>query len=142
MSKRFEVTHVQHYIGGRLVMPDMGAASIVTLPAGVRPGRWLKPLDDAPVIVVGGGDQFAAKHNGPGVGAGNWSVERIADGSRVSVVFKKSDGDAKAKAEAEAARLNAGGEIDLGVMDGAPSSAQEDLATSATSESGSNLPDA
>lgn len=140
MTKRYEVTHVPHYISGKLVSPGQGADSIVTLPAGVRPGRWLKEVDA--VVVVGGVDQFAAKHNGPGVGAGNWAVERIADGSRVSVVFKKIDGDAKAKAEAEADRLNAGGEIVLVVTDGAPSSGHDDLAVGTHHATDSNLPDA
>lgn len=35
--RRYEVTHVQHFIGGRLV----AVGEIVTLPEGVEPGRYL-----------------------------------------------------------------------------------------------------
>lgn len=45
MSNRYRVTHAPHYIEGRLVFPDRGDASIVTLPKGVEPGRWLEPVD-------------------------------------------------------------------------------------------------
>lgn len=139
MTERYEVTHVPHYIGGRWVEPG----TIVTLRPGIRPGRWLKlvgaPAATAPSDAAA---QFAAKHNGPGVGAGNWVVERIADGTRASVVFKKADGDAKEKAEAEAARLNAGGEINLVVMDDALSSGQVGFAAGASGEMGIQLPDA
>lgn len=128
MSKRYLVTRTPHYIGQRMVNPDRGAESIVTLPEGVKPGRWLVPLDDAPAVTpvpaapIQAVERFKARHNG----GGRWLVENIDDGSRASVVFDKDEGDAKAKAEAEAARLNAGGEIHLGVMDGDLSSAQED----------------
>lgn len=144
MSARYLVTHTPHYINQRMVQPDCGADSIVTLPPGVKPGRWLVLQEDAPPAAPASTqtnlpELFKAKHNGPGVGAGNWAVEKIEDGSRASVVFKKDDGDAKAKAEAEAARLNAGGEIDLGATDSAPSSAQEDLTASTQTD---DLPDA
>lgn len=144
MEQRYLVTHTPHYINQRMVYPDCGADSIVTLPAGVKPGRWLVLQEDAPANAPASTqtnlpELYKAKHNGPGVGAGNWAVEKVEDGSRASVVFKKDDGDAKAKAEAEAARLNAGGEIVLVVTDDALSSGQNDLpASTQTTE----LPDA
>lgn len=114
MTKRYEVTHVAHYIGGRLVSPG----EVVTLATGITPGRWLKLVaEDAPAAPVpvaapaAGAAQFAAKHNGVGVGVGNYVVVRVADGSHASQVFKKDDGQAKERAEAEAERLNAGGEV-------------------------------
>jgi hypothetical protein len=145
MAKRYEVTHTRHYIGGRLVSPGQGEDSIVTLDEGIEPGRWLVEVVEAAQVVAFAGvgiDQFAAKHNGPGVGAGNWVVERISDGSHCSVVFKNTDGDAKAKAKAEADRLNAGGEIALVATDGAPSSGQDDLGTSTQTATDSTMPDA
>lgn len=140
MSKRYRVTHSPHYIGQRMVYPDRGADSIVTLPPEIRPGRWLVEVEDSAVsaalaIPSAAPEKFKAKHNG----GGRWLVENIDDGSRASVVYEKDEGDAKAKAEAEAARLNAGGEIQLGVTDGAPSSAQED--SPAGTQTG-DLPDA
>ena len=48
---------------------------------------------------------FTVKH----VPAGNWAVVN-KDGERVSTVFKKDDGNAKELAQAEAIRLNAGGQ--------------------------------
>jgi hypothetical protein len=112
MTKRYEVTHVTHYIGGRLVYPG----EVVTLEPGVEPGRWLKLVgEDAPaaaaIVIVDSAPQFAAKHGGKGVGVGNYVVVCVADGSYASQVFKKGDGDAKEKAVEEAARLNDGGEI-------------------------------
>lgn len=135
MSERYLVTHVPHFIGGVMVHPGYGDKSIVTLPPGVKPGRWLVPVDAEPADSL----KFKARHNGPGVGAGNWAVENVEDGSRASVVFKKADGEAKEKAEAEAARLNAGGEIVLVITDDALSSGQDDPPTSASSD---QLPDA
>ena len=141
MSKRYLVTHVPHYIGQRMVYPDRGADSIVTLPPGVRPGRWLVEVEGGAVSAAPSAppppasEKFKAKHNG----GGRWLVENTDDGSRASVVYEKDEGDAKAKAEAEAARLNAGGEIHLGVTDGALSSARED--SPAGTQTG-DLPDA
>lgn len=137
MGDRYEVTHVPHYIGQRWREPG----ETVELPAGVKPGRWLKPLASAAAAVqaddsAAGAEQYRAKHNG----GGNWLVERIENGARSSVIFKKDEGDAKAKAEAEAARLNAGGEVELGGTDAAPSSAQGDPAAGA--EQSGALPDA
>lgn len=128
MTKRYEVTHVPHYIGQRWVEPG----ETVTLPEGVKPGRWLKALG-------GAADKYAAKHNG----GGNWLVELVEDGSRASEVFKKADGDAKAKADAEAERLNAGGDVVLGATDSALSSAQVDtIAGTNVAPSSIELPDA
>jgi len=136
-----------HWIGGRLVYPDRGEQSIVTLEDGIEPGRWLQPLDAKTEKAVKEEsklpDQFAIKHGGTGVGVGNWSVERISDGSRASVIFKKADGDAKAKAEAEAKRLNEGGAIDLGSKDAESSSTEVDqVAQPASEPDDSGFPDA
>jgi hypothetical protein len=141
MSARYLVTHTPHYINQRMVHPDCGADSIVTLPEGVKPGRWLVLQEEAPATAPASTqptdlpEKYKAKHNG----GGRWVVENTEDGSRASVVFEKDDGDAKAKAEAEAARLNAGGEISLGATDSAPSSAQTDPAASTKND---DLPDA
>ncbi|MNR20785.1 hypothetical protein D3C85_1376480 [compost metagenome] len=135
MTERYEVTHVPHYIGQRLVQPG----EIVTLPAGVKPGRWLKLVGaTAPAKAESEAALFAVKHNG----AGNWVVERIADGSRASVVFKKAEGDAKERAEAEAARLNAGGEVNLGGTEAESSSDPVGPAAGTQGEAGTELPDA
>lgn len=138
MGDSYEVTHVPHYIGQRWREPG----ETVTLPAGVKPGRWLKPLASAAAAVKAddSAERYRVRHSGQGVGPGNWVVERIEDGARASVIFKKDEGDAKAKAEAEAARLNAGGEVELGGTDAAPSSAQGDPAAGA--EQSGALPDA
>lgn len=144
MTNRYEVTHVAHYIGGRLVSPG----EVVTLEPGVEPGRWLKLVaEDAPTVVVAaaapaaapaaGAAQFAAKHNGVGVGVGNYVVVRVADGSHASQVFKKDDGQAKERAEAEAERLNAGGEIAIAPVAAPSATGQEGLPPI-----GDGLPDA
>lgn len=140
MTKRYEVTHVPHYIGQRWVEPG----EVVILAPGITPGRWLKLVaEDAPAVPVpdaAGAAQFAAKHNGVGVGVGNYVVVRVADGSHASQVFKKDDGQAKERAEAEAERLNAGGEIAV-APDAAPAApvatGQEGL-----HPTGDGLPDA
>jgi hypothetical protein len=44
MSQQYRVTHVPHYIGGRLVYPDRGDESLVTLEKGVEPGQWLEKV--------------------------------------------------------------------------------------------------
>jgi hypothetical protein len=142
MTQRYLVTHTVHFINGALVHPDQGEASVVTLPSGVEPGRWLVPLDVAGEGIAATVDlieRYKAKHNG----GGRWIVENVDDGSRASVVFEKDEGDAKAKAEAEAARLNAGGDIDLGDKDVKPSSGQVDAdAGTQQDEHGGSLPDA
>lgn len=135
MSKpRYLVTHVPHFIGGRMVYPGMGNDSIVTLPDGVEPGRWLVLADAGAVALADAGPMYSARH----VGGGNWVVERVADGARVAS-FGKTDGDAKALAAVEADRLNAGGAVIPVSTDAAPSSGQDDPAAGA---SGSELPDA
>lgn len=118
MSKRYRVTHTPHFIGARMVYPDQGADSIVTLADGVKPGRWLVAVDGAAVAAAAHDPaaRYIAKH----VGGGHYHVEGIDDGERSSVLYKRDDGDAKAKAEAEAARLNAGGELQLEAEDPAP----------------------
>lgn len=137
MSQRYRVTHVPHYIGSRLVHPDKGDDSIVTLPANIKPGRWLVPLDaEAKAPVVGGSSEvaaFMAKH----IAGGSYAVVQVSDGSRASRLFKKTEeGGAQALAEAEAKRLNDGGEIELEQIELSPT----DDATHAGD--GTNLPDA
>lgn len=127
---RYLVTHAPHFIGQRIVEPG----EIVTLPEGVKPGRWLIP--QAADVSVQAADMYQARH----IGGGSWAVENSEDGSRASVVFSKDKGDAKALAQAEAARLNAGGAIILGATDSAPSSAQDDAPAGTTNPG--ELPDA
>ena len=133
MTKRYLVTHVAHYIGQRLVQPDRGDASIVTLPEGVSPGKYLVEVDGgavaapaAPVDLVG---PFKIKHNG----GGNFVV-LDANSVQVGDVYKKdADDAAKAKtdAQAEADRLN-----------GAGTPAAPVDPTPAADPTGTNLPDA
>lgn len=120
MTKRYEVTHSPHYIGGRLVMPGQGADSIVTLPEGVNPGRWLKEVT-TPVVVAGAGlvGPFKVEH----IPVGNFGVFD-ANGVQVGETFVKSEkGVAKAAAEAAAAALNGamvdGGESTTSPLGGA-----------------------
>lgn len=120
---RYLVTHVPHYIGGQYV--EIGG--VVTLPVGVKAGRWLKPLDDQQGADSAPTEKFKARHNG----GGRWVVEDTDNGSRVAL-FEKDEGDAKAKAEAEAARLNAGGEVGLLGKEAETSSVQDDQAAGAT----------
>lgn len=144
MTDRYRVTHVPHFIGQRLVYPDMGNDSIVTLPDGVKPGRWL--------VKVGEGEatEPAASSSAP---AGGFIIDHIsrgdyvvlgADGERASVVFKNTgvQGEAKQLAEAEAARLNAGGEIKLEAMEPAASSSGQIDPPTGTQTSADDLPDA
>lgn len=65
------------------------------------------------------------------VGGGNWEV--LANGERVGEMYRKADGDAKEKAQAEADRLNAGGE---------PPLADEPPPEQSESETSDGLPDA
>lgn len=39
---RFKVTHVTHFIGGRL----RPVGEVLVLPEGVKPGRYLEPVAD------------------------------------------------------------------------------------------------
>lgn len=64
-------------------------------------------------------------------GGGRWIVVNNDDDSRASVTFKPDQGDAKALAQAEANRLNAGGEL---LLDATPQQPDAD--------GGGNLPDA
>lgn len=108
MPKEYRVTELS-YINGRLYQKG----EVVTLEID-SPGRNLELVSGVAVAAAApaaGAAQFAAKHNGVGVGVGNYVVVRVADGSHASQVFKKDDGQAKERAEAEAERLNAGGEI-------------------------------
>lgn len=135
-QQRYEVTHVPHFINGRLVHPGVGDDSIVTLPDGVKPGRWLKPVGQ--VVAQDeqqDGEQYAADH----ISRGDYCVVRVADGSRASVVFKNTgkQGEAKGQAEAEAARLNAGGEPAMEPLTEPAHDEQQDGGAG-----GTNLPDA
>lgn len=47
MSQQYRVTHVAHYIGGRLVFPNRGDESLVFLEEGVEPGQYLEPVGGA-----------------------------------------------------------------------------------------------
>lgn len=111
MTDRYRVTHVAHYIGGRLVFPDRGDESIVTLPDGTKPGRWLQPLGEVsrPAVtqtVAEAAGDYEAKH----IGGGRWAVVD-QDGNQVSALIGKDE------AKAEATRLNAGGSVDLAETD-------------------------
>lgn len=50
MSQQYRVTHVPHYIGGRLVFPNRGDESLVYLEDGVEPGQYLEPVGGAPAL--------------------------------------------------------------------------------------------
>lgn len=142
MTDRYRVTHVPHFIGQRLVYPDMGEDSIVTLPPGVKPGRWLQLVEEKaepaafPSAPAGG---FTIDH----ISRGDYVVLN-ADGDRSSVVFKNTgvQGEAKQLAEAEAARLNAGGAIKLEATEPAASSSGQDDPPTGTQTSADDLPDA
>lgn len=101
---RYRVTHAPHFINSIMVYPDRGDESIVTLPKGTKPGRWLElvkeggkkkdePEDDAPA--------YAPKHRG----GGKWAVVD-ADGEW----FSDYTGESKEEAQEEADRLIAGGD--------------------------------
>ena len=101
--KQYRVTHIRHFIGGRMVFPDRGDASIVTLPKGVEPGKHLvelkgtaEPAATTPHNPATKG--FVAKH----AGGGHYRIED-AQGERVG-----DFSGTKEEAEAEAARMNAG----------------------------------
>lgn len=143
MTDRYRVTHVPHFIGQRLVYPDMGDDSIVTLPDGVKPGRWLVKV----------GEQAAAPAATSSAPVGGFTIDHIsrgdyvvlgADGERASVVFKNTgvQGEAKQLAEAEAARLNAGGAIKLEATEPAATSSGQVDPSTGTQPSADDLPDA
>lgn len=138
MPKEYRVTELS-YINGRLYQKD----EVVTLEID-SPGRNLELVSGvavdaaAPVAApAAGAAQFAAKHNGVGVGVGNYVVVRVSDGSHASQVFKKDDGLAKERAEAEAERLNAGGEIAIAPVAAPVTTGQEGMPPT-----GDGLPDA
>lgn len=112
MTDRYRVTHVPHFIGGQLVYPDKGEASVVTLPEGVKPGRWLELVGEVsrPAVTeaVETVEAFEAQH----IGGGKWAVVRLSDEARASELMGRD------AAKAEAARLNAGGSVDLGNPEG------------------------
>ncbi len=110
MRKLYKVTHVPHFIGGRMVYPDRGQESITELPEGVEPGRWLEEVKGGkaqPAKKQGeqqddDGDaapQYKAKHNG-----GGRYVILDANGEK----FSDFTGN-KEEALAEEERLNKGG---------------------------------
>lgn len=111
MSKRYEVTHVPHYIGGRLVYPGQGEDSIVTLPKGVEPGRWLVEVGKAPKREEPKSNTQEPLYRVDHISRGDYHVVRVSDEERSSVVFSNTgkQGEAKELAEAEAERLNNGG---------------------------------
>ena len=102
MAKRYEVTHVPHFIDGRMIYPGQGEASIVELPKGVSPGRWLVEVSKKGRAAKESDDQsdFSVKHKG----GGRWGVVD-ADGEWVGDFIGTED---EAKAESE--RLQEGGE--------------------------------
>jgi hypothetical protein len=59
MSQQYRVTHVPHYIGGRLVYPDRGDESLVTLEPGIEPGQWLEKVGGSEAKAKDGDDQKA-----------------------------------------------------------------------------------
>ena len=138
MVERYRVTHVPHYIGARMVYPDQGEDSIVALPEGVKPGRWLVKVESAAAAVAVSTAAFTVDH----ISRGDYVV-LDANGERASVVFKNTGvtGEAKKQAETEAARLIAGGEIILVSTDAALSSGQDDPLAS-TGPGTDDLPDA
>lgn len=89
---------------------------------------WMQKVDATEKVTPSQVLQFGIKH----VGAGNWIAVKNDDDSRASRMFKKDDGNAKDLAQAEANRLNAGGDM---LLDAVPQ--QDDAAKGDV-----NLPDA
>lgn len=96
---------------------------------------WMTPVDgEAPkaaVPAVKSEEAKAPRYSINHVGGGNWEV--LESGERVGEMYRKADGDAKEKAQAEADRLNAGGE---------PSKAEEPPPEQSEPETSDGLPDA
>lgn len=122
------------FIGGGLKQPG------TVLPNYAGPfGAAIKPCDASGKLIEeaaeDAGDDlpalFAAKH----VSRGDYVVEKIEDGSRASVVFKNTGtkGEAEQQAQAEADRLNRGGELILDTTEAPPAPPLE---------TGDDLPDA
>lgn len=96
---------------------------------GAFAGSWMERVDAKVEETAAPTLKFAIKH----VGAGNWIVVNNEDDSRASRMFKKgAKGEAEGLAQAEAERLNAGGEM---LLEAAP---QQD----APPAGDANLPDA
>ena len=129
----FTVRAIAQGFMGRLI--ERGEVFTVASEEAFTP-KWMEKVDapETPLPDL----KYGIKSNG----GGRWLVELIADGSRASVTYNKEQGDAKALAQAEANRLNAGGELVLPATDGAPSSGQDDSAASTQSAEGTDLPDA
>lgn len=106
---KYEVTHVQHYIDGRLRQ----VGEVVELPEGVEPGRYLVKVGKAkaaPVVEeepkgsAAGANGYSIKHHFQG----SWKVVD-RNGDQVGEVFAAHLGDkeaAKEAAQKEANRLN------------------------------------
>ena len=95
----------------------------------------LDPQDAAPAVETNANAlTYSIKH----VPVGSWVVVD-AEGKRASVVFKKADGDPKALAQAEAIRLNAGGEL---VLDGPTGGGAPPTEPAPAVETDPTLPDA
>lgn len=112
MTKTYIVTE-RSFIDGALREPGYETTSVVGEPG---PNLKLKggkaavagQPSEAPAVVAA----FEAKH----IAGGRYAVIQISDGTRASRLFTAKDGDAKAAAQAEAQRLNEGGQIDLGTL--------------------------
>lgn len=89
--------------------------------------KWMEKVDAGTQETEPAKLKYGIKSNG----GGRWIVVSNEDDSRASVTFKPDQGDAKALAQAEANRLNAGGEL---LLDAVPQ--QHDA------DGGGNLPDA
>lgn len=131
MTKTYIVTE-RSFIDGALREPGYETTSALEAPG---PNLRLKDsgqklaastAPDAPLASTVAA--FEAKH----IAGGRYAVVQISDGSRASKLYSKDEGDPKALAEAEAERLNAGGQLDLGSL---PEPSPEP-------EGGGNLPDA
>jgi hypothetical protein len=98
--------------------------------------KWMEKVDDpeTPLPEL----KYGIKSNG----GGRWIVELLENGARSSVTYSKEQGDSKALAQAEANRLNAGGELILAVSDGLHSSDLDELGASTQPATASGLPDA
>lgn len=71
--------------------------------------NWMKRLEPKEAAQAANEHEAAQDFTIKHVPAGNWVVLN-KDGERASQVFKKDDGNAKELAQAEAIRLNAGGQ--------------------------------
>lgn len=105
--------------------------------------NWMHRLEPKEVALAANepnadvGLGFTIKH----VPAGNWTV-LDKDGERVSRVFKKDEGNAKELAQAEAIRLNAGGDPVLPGPSGGGAKPDAESETQEEDQEDPNLPDA